>query len=406
MCDTLVVVRDRSVLFAKSSDRDPNEGQRLDWIPRRRHREATVRCTHVEIPQVEETHAVLLSRPFWTWGAEIAANEHGVVCGNEAVFARARVPRAGLTGMDLVRLAVERGETAARAVSVLIELLSRHDQGGRCGLEDPGFRYFSSFLVADARGAFVVETAGRAHAVEEVRSGARSISNALSIAGFADAHGDRLRTWASEARRRSACSLRFAGSARDAGDLFTALRDHGHAAPSSSEAPRYGLLTGALGGLCVHPGGVAAGQQTTASWVAELREDGARHWVTATAAPCASLFKPVDVLEPLDLGPPPADRDDGRSLFWRHEALQRRVAENPAVYLPLFAGERDALEATWLAERTAPAAAFAEADRALDAWTARVARAAARGVPDVRPPWARRHAAVRARHAGLRLPIG
>jgi dipeptidase len=403
MCDTLVLVRPGSVLFAKSSDRDPNEAQRLEWIPRATHRARTVRCTHVEIPQARETHAVLLSRPFWTWGAEIAANEHGVVCGNEAVFTRARVPSRGLTGMDLVRLAVERGATAERAVEVLLALLDAHPQGGRCGLEDPSFRYFSSFLVADARGAFVVETAGRAHAVEAVREGARTISNALSIRGFAERHGARVMTWGAEARPRSGCSLRLAERARDAGDLFAALRDHGG---GPDGPPRYGPLTGAMRGLCMHPGGLASGQQTTASWVAELRtpeHGGARHWVTATAAPCTALFKPIDVATPLDLGPSPTERADERSLFWRHEALQRRVAQNPAIYLPLFADERDALEASWLASRPAPADAFAEADRALDVWTARVAAEARRGVPDLRPPWARLHTALRARRAGLRL---
>jgi secernin len=393
MCDTAVVVESGRVLFAKNSDRDPNEAQLLEWHPRRVHPAgATVRCTWIEIPQARETHAVLLSRPFWMVGAEIGANEHGVVIGNEAVFTRQPYARAGLTGMDLLRLALERTAIAREAVALLEELLATFGQGGGCGHENRRFAYHNSFLVADPRGAFVLETAGRHTAVEAVR-GARTISNGLTIPEFRARHADRLSEWGSRCRPRRARTSALAGAATGPGDLMRMLRDHG-----DRGAPDYELLVGAFRAPCAHHGGVvSASTQTTASWVSELTPDAIRHWATGTAAPCTGLFKPVRVDLPLKIGPPPTDRADGQSLWWRHERLHRAALRDPERLLPLFAGERDAVEARWLRDPPDPVAAFAEGDRLLARWTAAVEAA---GGPDRRPWWVRRSWRVRDRRAG------
>jgi len=400
MCDTVVLVTEGRVLFAKNSDRDPNEAQLLEWRPRGEHPPgARVRCTWTDVPQARRTHAVLLSRPFWMWGAEMGANEHGVVAGNQAVFTRGRVGPPGLTGMDLLRLGLERAESARGAVEAIIELLERHGQGGACGHEDPRFAYHSSFLVADARGAVVLETAGRWWAAEDV-AGARSLSNALSIPGFAERHSDVVRTWAAEGRIRRALTCAAAERASGASDLMRLLRRHGRAG-SGAEAtrgPAYRWLNGAMSAPCVHAGGLLAAAQTTASWVSELTAAGARHWATATAAPCTSIFKPVAVDRPLDLGPAPTDRADERSLYWRHERLHRLVLADPERRLPFYAPDRDALEARWLESPPDPAAAFALGDERLAAWTAAAASVAGR---DVRPWYARRYWRLRDRRAGL-----
>lgn len=395
MCDTMVAVQAGRVLFGKNSDRDANEGQGLEWHEARDHAEGSMlRCTYLEIPQVRRTYATLLSRPFWIWGAEIGANEHGVVIGNEAVFTREPYQSIGLTGMDLVRLGVERGATAALALAEIVRLLECFGQGGGCGLENRHFTYHNSFIIADPSGAIVLETAGRHWATEQIGPGqSRSISNGLSIPGFAEEFSDPLRTRVAGCGTRS----RFTGSrvaaAGSPGDLMAILR--GHDGPAGQ--PGYSRVRGGLGAPCVHGGGLIAASYTTASWVADLRPGGSLHWVTATAQPCTGLFKPVRVEDPVPIGPFPSNHVDG-SLWWRHERMARRVQRNPESFLPLYRAERDAMESIWLREPPDSQAAFAENDRRLEDWTDRVTKNQA---IDTRPGFVRRYWARRDRWAGL-----
>ena len=397
MCDTVVVIGAEGLLFAKNSDRDANEGQGLEWHPATDHDAGdTLACTGIDVAQVTHTHAVLLSRPFWMWGAEMGANEHGVVIGNEAVFTNQPEAEVGLLGMDLLRLGLERATTAPEAVSVMVDLLERHGQGGGCGHEDRSFTYHNSFLVADRTQAVVLETAGAHWATEEVRHGARSISNGLTIPGFAREFSDTLRTRVSSGRHRRAITQGRAEHIAAPEELMTLLRNHG---PGRS-GPRYSWLNGGMAAPCMHGGGMVANSQSTGSWVADLR-DGDRHWVTGTAAPCTGLFKPVTVADPLDLRPFPTDHDDG-SLWWRHEHLHRRAVTNPDALYPRFTAERDRTELAWLTDPPSGAEAFATADDLLDRWARAVCLDP---VPDVRPRWARRYWAKRNQRAGLGDPV-
>lgn len=395
MCDTLVIVEPGRVLFAKNSDRDPNEAQVLDWQPACDHAPgAKVECTHVAIDQAPHTHAILLSRPHWMFGAEIGANEHGLVIGNEAVFTKTKVAAIGLTGMDLLRLALERASSAEEAVEVITGLLARHEQGGGCGHEDRSFRYHSSFLIADRTGAFVLETAGQAWAIERVR-GARSISNALSIDGFASSHSDIVKTRVSCARTRRARTSKLAEQIEGVSDLPSLLRDHG-----GSEEPTYHRLIGTLDAPCMHGGGMLASSVTTASWVAELGPDGVRHWVTGTAGPCVSIFKPARVDQPIRGLGDPGDEADEESLFWRHERLHRRVMKEPERLRALFVAERDEIEASFFRDPVDSQEAFDRSGELLKVWTHAVSAA---GRADHRPGWARRYWAKRDRRAGLSI---
>ena len=395
MCDTMVTLADDGVLFAKNSDRDANEAQVLRWYPPADHAPGTtVACTWTTVPQVPRTHGVLLSRPWWMWGAEMGANDHGVVIGNEAVFTRAVGDRSGsLLGMDLLRLALERAATAHDAVDVLVRLLETHGQGGQASWEHKRFRYDNSFLVADPTGAFVLETAGRHWAVEEVTRPGRSISNGLTIPAFAKAHADPVRGFVASCRPRRARTERSASAARAVTDLFAALRDHG-----PGGAPRWSPLNGALSAPCAHAGGLVTSTQSTASWVSDLRVGG-RHWVTGTSAPCTSLFKPVRVEEPLDVDPDaePSNRFDPSYRWWRHERLHRLAVQDYGAWAELSAA-RDAVEAGWAAAPPPGAEAFATADELERAWLDALV---ARRPHDTRPRWLRALTRRDARRAGI-----
>ena len=393
----MVTITDDSVLFAKNSDRDPNEAQLLEWVPAAEHRAgALVRCTWVLVPQVRRTHAVLLSRPWWMWGAEMGANDRGVVIGNEAVFTRRHEDGPGLLGMDLLRLALERADDAEGAVEVLVSLLERHGQGGSASRDHPGFSYDNSFLVADRSGAIVLETAGRSWATEPVSRGVRSISNELTIAGFARAHSDRLRSWVAAARHRRPLTTAAARGATTEVDLFAALRRHGE-----GPDPAYSLLNGAMASPCMHAGGLVANSQTTGSWVSRLG-DRPRHWATGTAAPCTSIFKPVSVDHPIPQGPAPTDRADPDSRWWRHEALHRVAARDLGAASARFAHERDAVERAWVEDPPTSDRAHELADELEARWAADVAAA---DPPDRRPAATRAYWRRQDRAAGWRPPL-
>jgi dipeptidase len=385
MCDTLVSLGGDGVLFAKNSDRDPNEVQVLRWQPAADHAaSATVRCTCIEIPQAPHTHAVVLSQPWWMWGAEMGANEHGVAIGNEAVFTKLPHGDPALLGMDLLRLGLERGATRSEAVAVIVDHLERFGQGGACSHERPGFSYHNSFLVADPAGAVVLETAGSHWAVEEVTGPGRSISNGLTIPGFAEAHADPVRGRVASCALRRARTQAAAEVARRPADLFAALRDHG-----DDPTPSYSTVNGMLSAPCAHAGGLVTSTQTTASWVTDLQARPL-HWATGTSAPCTSIFKPVRVDEPAPTDPAaaePTNRFRGDVAWWRHERLHRLALRDLPASVARYAAERDRTEEQWLLDPPSTADAFAESDRLEAAWLGDLSAA---DLPDRRPFWLRR----------------
>ena len=180
MCDSLVAGAAETAagvtLFAKNSDRKSSECQPFLQFPEASHPpRATVRATHVEIPQVAETYRVMGHSPWWVWGFEHGVNEHGVAIGNHTVFSNEPIESTpGLIGMDLVRLALERGRDAREALEVIATLVETHGQGGAAFAPDaPG--YHNSFVLADPKENWLLETSNRRWVARRTNLG--SLSN-------------------------------------------------------------------------------------------------------------------------------------------------------------------------------------------------------------------------------------
>ncbi|HSR33329.1 MAG TPA: C69 family dipeptidase, partial [Anaerolineae bacterium] len=301
MCDTLVAVgeatADGSVILAKNSDRQPNEAHVLAHIPRATHKAGSmIKCTYIEVPQVPEIYEVLLSKPFWIWGCEMGANECGVAIGNEAVFTKEPYAKEdGLIGMDLLRLALERADTARRALDVIVELLESHGQGGNCGFHHKEY-YHNAFVIADPNEAWALETAGKYWAAKRVR-GVHTVSNGLTIGrewdlaspglvehaiekgwcesrddfDFARCYSDFLYTNLDGCRPRRARSMELLEVQKGqitVETMLAALRDHGPRASSDNWNPGKGWL---MDTLCVHASlGPLRPGQSTGAMVAHL----------------------------------------------------------------------------------------------------------------------------------------
>ena len=351
MCDTMGFFHEGSAIFAKNSDRSPNEPQVLEYIPAKDHEETELKVTYTTIPQVPHTKAILISRPVWLWGAEMGVNEDGVCIGNEAVFTKGAYHKENdtLIGMDYLRLALERASTAKEAVDVITELLPVYGQGGNCAY-DHKFYYDNSYLIMDRNRIFILETADKTWTCSEVERG--SISNRLSQdKTFAKKNIDPLYSKFSGSADRLKQSSTCLVGAESVPDMFRALRNH---APGVKNP----FAEGTVNSVCMHYGGLV-GDHSTSSMVVELKDD-IRVWVTGTSTPCVSLFKPYRFGD-TPTAPVYAEKDPAAEAYWRSAELFRRTLlchELP----PEFYAERDALEAEFLIHKDSKAAA--EADQA------------------------------------------
>jgi len=198
-CDTMVALPDATTtgttVLGKNSDRPVFDCQPLVQYPRKKYAsKSSIKLEYRTIPQVHETYATIGSSPYWCWGYEEGLNEFGVAIGNEAIFTKTfadavaaskagKPPQLGLLGMDLLRLGLERGKTARKALDVITSLVERYGQWGSGvpGMDHETGGYDNSYIIADGKEAWVLETVGKRWVARRVTRGVAAISNQPSI---------------------------------------------------------------------------------------------------------------------------------------------------------------------------------------------------------------------------------
>lgn len=368
MCDTMVALgeytRDGSVLFAKNSDRQPNEPHIIIRVPAKVHGPGKkVKCTYIEVDQAEETYGVLLLKPSWIWGCEMGCNQFGLNIGNEAVFTKERYGKPALLGMDMVRLALERCKTSTEALHFIVELLGKYGQGGNCGYEKK-FTYHNSFLIADSESAYVLETAGKYWAAEKVKD-VRSISNCLTIGNKPDlCHPELIKHAVDMKWCRSEKDFNFARCYTD--PLYTTLSGSIERFKTTSSIlnKEKGNITidtmkrilrshdkksqgrqfsrASLKSVCMH-GGFIIGDHTTGSYIASIDKKMPAYFITGSSTPCISVFKPFFPIDGESMTFKEGEEEKATAYWAKREMLHRLVLSGSIdleKYLPL----RDALE--------------------------------------------------------------
>jgi secernin len=313
-CD-MVVALDRATahgrtLFGQNTGRPVPERLRLQRTPARSYAPGeSVNTGLVEVAQCRATLAVLGTQTAGMWGYFNGINEKHVAIGCANVRTKLGDGKKGLRATDLVRLGLERAACARQAVDLITDLLARHGQAAGNGGPDTN----GTFLIADGREAFALETCGRYWVLQEVRE-VRAMSDyctirqdwnriASGLAGQAIERG----WWPEDGSK-----LDFAGALACPGETTTSsLRRWGRATFLLQEQNGHidlAFLRELLGdhgdeadpmpasraSLCEHPRS-AGGTRTAVSLAAELDPTGqalALAWC-GFGPPCLGAFYPI-----------------------------------------------------------------------------------------------------------------
>ena len=374
------------MLFAKNSDRDPNEAQVLRWYPAADHAPGRPGPVYLagdrpgppDPRRAAEPAVVDVGRRDRGQRARRGHRQRG---GLHPRRRHRRPSDTPLLGMDMIRLALERAATAPRRRRS--DRRAARAVTGRAGRAATSTRA-SPTTTPSSSPTRTARSSSRPPAAtgppRRSPTGAARSATASPSPTSPARHSDPLRSRvASCASRRAPHRGGRRQRRRRRGPVRGAARPRprrptvvpGQRRPLRSLRPRRRALTTT---------------QSTASWVADLGDPctgSPRRRLRAPRSRSPSGPGAADV-DPTDM---PSNTYDPAYRWWRHERLHRLALRDHGRSLARFGTDRDRIEKEWFDAPPSSAEAFATADRLEEAWLEDLVRA---DLAETRPGWLRR----------------
>ncbi|GAA4845587.1 C69 family dipeptidase [Algivirga pacifica] len=360
---------DSEVLFGMNINGVPNEGQSILRIPAQKDPQwKVVEATFMELPQHTHTYEVLLSKAKQYWGAHMGLNEKGVCIGVTATRTKVKLPAtdSGLTAYDLLRLALERSDSAKAAVKEITELSQQFGVNPLMHFAGKQERSSFSFLITDRKHIYVLEFVGAEWAYQEIKADVAVLSGEMVLEEDLHGQSEGLKQWALDKRwykedkpfnfhqvfgkagvlskhkkgkrqlliEKALDNLQGDYTVKGLMELLSSHKKVGKKFKPSSSTDK---------DLCKHANKNTP-WQTNNSVVVNIRQKVEDNvcWFTGTSTPSMSLYKPFfipgdNIYEGLFKEATLLKND---SLWWRHESFQRLVSLNFKRNRPGFEQER------------------------------------------------------------------
>uniref|UniRef100_A0A2M3ZJD3 Putative dipeptidase amino acid transport and metabolism n=1 Tax=Anopheles braziliensis TaxID=58242 RepID=A0A2M3ZJD3_9DIPT len=163
----------KQIIFGRNGTGPSDQVMEVVYQPASGSPEAVSLPNGCEIEAGAVAYAVILNKPAGSWGAESGSNEKAVTVGLSYCGVDAATVEGKVSPLDLVRLGLERGDSATGTIDALGQLVEKHGTEDRNALR-------AAFVICDPAAVWLLNVAGQFWAARQVQD----TSIALAATGF------------------------------------------------------------------------------------------------------------------------------------------------------------------------------------------------------------------------------